>query len=91
MSSLQTKLNRLEAWFEHQNALDDAIAKGRPSWWHAGKIVLGLMAIGKSVALFWNAPGVAGYPLALLLLAGGASLVIESVNVLRQRWMSPLI
>jgi hypothetical protein len=91
MSSLQTKLNRLEAWFEHQNALDDEIAKGRPSWWHAGKIVLGLMAIGKSVALLFNAPGVGGYPLALLLLVGGATLVIESANVLRQRWMSPLI
>ncbi len=91
MSSLQTKLNRLEAWFEHQNALDDEISKGRPNWWHAGKIVFGLLTIGKSVSLLVHATGVAGYPLALLLLVGGATLMIEGANTLRERWMSPLI
>lgn len=91
MSSTDSKLDRLEAWFEHQNALHDEMLKGRPNWWHAGKIVFGLLAIGKSVALFLHASGTGGYPLALLLLVGGATLAIEGANMLRKRWMSPLI
>jgi len=90
MSSLQTKLNRLEAWLEHQNALDDAISKGRPNWWHAGKIAFGLLTMGKSVSLFLTYPAFL-YPAALLLLGGGAMFVIEGANTLRQLWMPPVI
>jgi hypothetical protein len=91
MSSLKTELNRLEAWLEHQNALHDEVSKGRPNWWHAGKIGFGLLTIGKSVSLFLHAPGTAGYPFALLLLVGGATLMIEGASTLRERWMSRLI
>jgi hypothetical protein len=91
MSSLESKLSRLEAWFEHQNALDDEIAKGRPSWWHAGKIAFGLLTIGKAVSLFLHAQGAGGYTLALLCLIGGATLAIEGANTLRGRWMPPLV
>jgi hypothetical protein len=85
MSSLQNRLDRLEAFFERENDLHDEILRGRPTWWHVGKIALGVAFVGRSVAIALKASGVGGYALAVLMFAGGAYLAYEGFAMLRER------
>ena len=85
MAPNEERLARVESWLDRQNAQHDAIIKSRPAWWHAGKIVLGALFVAKSVFLGLNATGLGRYALALLFLAGGASLIYEGAKMLRER------
>ncbi len=83
--SSQNRSDRLQAFFERENALHDEIMKGRPTWWHVGKVVIGVACVTRSVSFALGAAGLGGYALALLLFAGGAYLTYEGLSTLRQR------
>ena len=88
MSSAHGKLDRIEAWFDFQNALHDEKMKVRPGWWHAGKIVFGLLILGKAFAYAMKANALGGYALALLLFVCGLALTIEGGRLLLERWLA---
>ena len=85
---MPSKLDRLEAWFDFQNAREEERSQQRPSWWHAGKIVFGVLCLGKSIALAAKAMGVGGYALAFLFLIAGFSLAIDGGKILIERWLA---
>jgi hypothetical protein len=85
---MSSKLDRLEAWFDFQNAVDDARAHRRPSLWHAAKIVFGVLCLGKSVALAAKATGIGDYALAAFFVVAGLTLGIEGAKVLLERWLA---
>lgn len=87
MSSTDNKLDRLEAWFDYQNARHDALSRRRPSWWHAGKVMFGALFVGKSAVLAMAATGFGGYALAFLFLIAGISLAFEGGKMLLERWL----
>jgi hypothetical protein len=88
MSSAHGKLDRIETWFDLQNALHDEKMKVSPGWWHAGKIVFGLLILSKAFAYALKANALAGYALALLLFVVGLALTIESGRILLERWLA---
>jgi hypothetical protein len=88
MSSAHGKLDRIEAWFDFQNAQHDATMKVRPNWWHVGKIVLGLLVLGNAFAYAMKADALGGYALALLLFVGGLALTIEGGRLLIEQWIA---
>lgn len=88
MSSAQSKLDSIEVWFDFQNAQHDAKMDVRPNWWHAGKIALGLVALGKAFAFAIKATGIGGYALAIVLFVGGLALTIEGGRILIESWLA---
>jgi hypothetical protein len=88
MSSAHGKLDRIEAWFDFQNAQHDAKMKVRPNWWHAGKIVFGLLVLGKAFTYAHKAPDAVAYALAVGLFVCGLALTIEGGRILLERWLA---
>jgi hypothetical protein len=88
MSSAHSKLDRIETWFDFQNALHDEKMKVRPNWWHAGKTVFGLLVLGNAFACAAKATGIGGYALALVLFVCGMALTIEGGRIVLERWLS---
>jgi hypothetical protein len=88
MSSAHSKLDRIESWFDFQNAQHDEKLKVRPNWWHAGKIAFGILVLGKAFAYALKATDVGGYALALVLFVGGLALTIEGGRILLERWLA---
>jgi hypothetical protein len=85
---MSSKLDRLEAWFDYQNARHDERGRQRASWWHAAKIVFGVLCLGKSIALATKATGIGGYALAALFVIAGLTLTIEGATILLERWLA---
>lgn len=85
MPFLKDKLEAAGAWLERENERSDKAMMGRPTWWHVGKIVFGVLCLGRALRFVLHAPGLADYALAGLFLLGGAYLVYEGVATLRQR------
>ena len=88
MASAQSKLDRIEAWFDFQNAQHDAKMRVRPNWWHAGKIVFGLLLFGKAFVYAHKAADAVGYALAVGLFVCGLALTIEGGRILLERWLA---
>lgn len=82
---IQDTLKGLEAWADRQNAKDLEIAKARPTIWHVGKGVLGLVVLVKAVSLGVRADNFGEYGLAALMLLGAVAVVIEAAQMLRER------
>lgn len=85
MPFFKDKLEAAGAWLERENERSDKVMMGRPAWWHIGKIVLGVLCIGRAVRFVLHAPGLADYALAGLFLVAGVYLVYEGADTLRQR------
>jgi hypothetical protein len=88
MASSHSKLDRIETWFDFQNALHDEKMKIRPNWWHAGKIVFGILILGKAFVYAHKAPDAVGYALAVGLFVCGLALTIEGGRILLERWLA---
>ena len=88
MASAHGKLDRIETWFDFQNALHDEKMKVRPNWWHAGKIAFGLLVLAKAFAYAHKATDAGGYALAVALFVGGLALTIEGGRILLERWLA---
>lgn len=88
MSSAHGKLDRIEAWFDFENALQDEKMKVRPNWWHAGKLVFGVLVLVKAFAFAITATGIGDYSLAIVLFVGGLALSIEGGRILIERWLT---
>jgi hypothetical protein len=87
MSLAHGKLDRLETWFDLQNALHDEKLKGRPAWWHAGKIAFGALILAKAFGLAMTASSLGGYAMALVLFVCGLALALEGARLLLERWL----
>jgi len=88
MPTMPERLAKVDAWLDRENARHDDIVKLRPTWWHAGKLLLGLLLIARSVGLVMHASGPGGYALAFLLVAGGTAFVFEGGQMLWRRWVA---
>lgn len=84
---MSSNVDRLEAWFDYQNATHDVRARKCPSWWHAGKIIFGTICVGKSIGLATKATGFGGYALAAFFLIAGLILTVEGTRMLLERWL----
>ncbi len=89
MFSLHRKLAQAEAFFERENARDEAIARARPAWWNVGKILLGLFCIVRSVAIAGSTTRVNAYALAALFFIAGAYLAYEGARLLIAKGRDP--
>jgi hypothetical protein len=89
MFSLQRKLAQAEAFFERENARDDAIARSRPAWWNVGKLLLGLFCIVRSFAIATSTTRVNAYALAALFFIAGAYLAYEGARLLIAKRRDP--
>lgn len=76
---------RLIAWCDRQNARDDEVQRARPSYWHVGKIVMGVLFIVKGAAYAVTATGVGGFALAALFAGGGSMFAYDGIKMLRER------
>ena len=50
MPTTPERLAKVDAWLDRENARHDAIVKLRPTWWHAGKLLLGLLLVARRPA-----------------------------------------
>ena len=89
MFSLHRKLAQAEAFFERENARDEAIARARPAWWNVGKILLGLFCIARSFASAASTTRVNANALAALFVIAGAYLVYEGACLLLEKCRDP--
>jgi hypothetical protein len=88
MSTTPERLAKAEAWLDRENARHDEIARLRPMWWHAGKLLLGLLLVARSLGLAMHASGPGGYALAFVLVAGGTACAFEGGQMLWRRWVT---
>ena len=79
MTSLKSKLERLDQWVE----ADDAKLRQRPARWHFAKAIIGAVMLVKSIGMFRHAAGFEGFALAAVLFAGAVALIFESIRMLR--------
>lgn len=86
MTSDETRLARLEAFFARENARHDAVAASRPTWWNAGKVLIGLLFAARGL---WLALGgtddTSRYVLAVLLMLAGSAVAFEGARLIWQK------
>jgi hypothetical protein len=88
MPTMPERLAKVDAWLDRETARQNVIIKLRPTWWHAGKLVLGLLLVARSVGLALYASGPGSFALACLLVAGGIAFVFEGGQMLWRRWVA---
>jgi hypothetical protein len=86
MPTMPDRLAKVDAWLDRETARQNTIIKLRPAWWHAGKVLLGLLLIARSLGLAIDASGPGSFALAFLLVAGGTAFVFEGGQMLWRRW-----
>ena len=72
-------------WIDRDNARTDEILASRSTHWLVGRTLLGVLMMGKGIALGMHATHVWQYVLAPILFAGGIVFAFESAKIILTR------
>ena len=78
-------MSRIMEWIDRDNARTDEILDSRSTHWLVARTLLGVMFMGKGIALGVHAAHVWQYALAPILFAGGIVFAFESAKIILAR------
>ncbi|MDP1909639.1 MAG: hypothetical protein Q8K85_15180 [Hyphomicrobium sp.] len=78
-------MSRIMEWIDRDNARTDEILASRSTRWLVARTLLGVVLMGKGIALGVHAAHVWQYALAPILFAGGIMFAFESAKIVLAR------